>query len=52
MTKLVMLRLPDEAAEKIQQRVERTGIPFATLCKSIIIEKINPGAQEGYAENI
>jgi predicted DNA-binding protein len=44
MTKLTILRLPDETAEKIQQVVERTGIPFATVCKGIIIERLKTGA--------
>ena len=46
MPKIVMVRLPEEAAKKIQREVEHTGIPFATLCKSYILEKINAGTAE------
>lgn len=45
-TKLVMLRLPEKAAKKIQKRVDTTGIPFATVCKSYILERVNAGMVE------
>ncbi len=40
MTKITVLRLPDSTAKKIQNVVDRTGIPFATLCKSFVVEKM------------
>lgn len=43
-TKLVMLRLPEEAAKIIQKRVDNTGIPFATICKSLIVERLKTSA--------
>lgn len=44
MTKKTVLRLPDSVATKVQEIVDRTGIPFATVCKSFVVERLK---QEG-----
>ncbi len=41
MTKVTMVRLPDNVGEEIQRLADRKGLPFATVIKEIICEHIN-----------
>ncbi len=40
MTRNAMLRLNDAIAKRICKLVEAKGIPFATMCRSLIIERL------------
>ncbi len=41
MSKVTMVRLPDNVGEEIQRLADRKGLPFATVIKEIICEHIN-----------
>ncbi len=46
MTRTAMLRLNDAIAKKISTLVEAKGIPFATMCRSLIIERLKEIEQD------
>lgn len=51
MTKTSMIRLPDEAAEKIQQYGKERGIRFATAVKCMLIDHLKETFPDLMKEN-
>uniref|UniRef100_A0A6M3XYL7 Uncharacterized protein n=1 Tax=viral metagenome TaxID=1070528 RepID=A0A6M3XYL7_9ZZZZ len=50
MTKSSMVRLPDEAAKKVEQYAKERGLAFATAVRCMIIEHLketNPDLMKG-----